>query len=136
MRLYPNIYQLASMLNVKRQFFQDAAVSPGQQDYLGASSSTERDSNSQSALGLAQVLGEELTREPFKMHVTRCQNHHGCPSSPWRSSSSTEARPKRLCRDIVQYSLHLLSSWCISYKYARPSLLFNPVISICCNLIP
>lgn len=82
MRLYPSIYQLASMLNVKRQFSQDAAVSPGQQDYLGASSSTEGDSNSQSALGLAQVLGEELTREPFKMHVTRCPEPPPMPPLP------------------------------------------------------
>lgn len=58
------------------------------------------------------------------------------PPHTRRSSSSTEARPKRLCQNIVQYRLHLFSNRCISYKYARPTLLFNPVISICFNLIP
>lgn len=135
MRLYPSIYQLASMLNVKRQCSQDAEVLPGKPDYLGASSSTEGDSNSQSALGLAQVLGEELTRA-IQDACNQISEPPLMPPSPWRSSSSTEARPKQLCQNIVQYSLHLLASWCISYKYARPTLLFNLVISICCNLIP
>lgn len=55
---------------------------------------------------------------------------------PRRSSSTTRGGLKRLCQNIVQYSLHLLSSWCISHKDPRPTLLFNLVICICCNLIP